>query len=824
MKHLNIIIGIIIIILVYGIYLNINYSKIEGFSGLNNLGTSADKIEKLIETQEHHIFNIKIWDNEAQLSSIYQDNIPTDLEKCQAIQKDQTKFINSCPISIWRASPGNGYDSIGDILTKSLRSPLQENVIDVRKPKSPGAIIEKTLSSMGVAGSILKEPEDYVYVGGFGKDVMIDRIQKNELFNKHMKKITFYINLYNKTLEAKNISIINRIKQKKDLLNGHVANYIGKLKDLTQIEPLSNNTKTELGKLVTDMNLLQNGNITYLAYTPISTNWGARYNKVLFDVQENNFAVDNPYSLDKLINGFPTAIRKIIFKQYDPSSSISNYNFKYYSYSLRNINRLNVDQLPPVLGTRLNIHIDDENEDEEDDQLKHYSIATPPGINLTIQYIMKELYRDKSGDVGGFAKSAVTLRKWRGVLKDRDIRIVKTIGQPFQGDETMIIAHESREHGHFKTKIIESMIFSINPDFLQDLKMNILNDSEIKNVYEKIIFSINDFKIAFPQFNKKDYHRLSIWQPIPPPGFVALGFVFTNDEKDIRPSKQLIKCIPETCVKNFKRRPWSSNEDLIFKYKDATQNLSFYRNPFLGTVVVVDENKQNGIYLNKTPSAIKYRNDKGSLSWDCFDIIPCIKESDYVSSLEMADKNSKQMCKAFRGIENKIYDTSSVKQSILDDETKLNNVLKGKKQYLDQLMGNINSLMSEDELYKLISQGLNRYKMRKDLEDQRRLHGQVADKLLRTRGLEISWGASEEMGKFKDLVKKLVVSQYSKVSETKKDCPVCKIPDTSEFVKLKDLEMCYGCLEDVVRELIGKKRNAGEVVPEELLELENNMK
>jgi len=35
--------------------------------------------------------------------------------------------------------------------------------------------------------------------------------------------------------------------------------------------------------------------------------------------------------------------------------------------------------------------------------------------------------------------------------------------------------------------------------------------------------------------------------------------------------------------------------------------------------------------------------------------------------------------------------------------------------------------------------------------------------------------------------------------------------------------MCYGCLEDVVRELINKKRTNGETVPEELLELENNM-
>ena len=40
---------------------------------------------------------------------------------------------------------------------------------------------------------------------------------------------------------------------------------------------------------------------------------------------------------------------------------------------------------------------------------------------------------------------------------------------------------------------------------------------------------------------------------------------------------------------------------------------------------------------------------------------------------------------------------------------------------------------------------------------------------------------------------------------------------------MKDLELCYGCLEDVVRELIGKKKSAGEPIPQELLDLEKTM-
>jgi hypothetical protein len=798
MKPLNIIICIIIIILVYGIYLNINYSKIEGFA----IG-EKQKIEKLIESKEHQNFSIKIWDNEAHLSSIYEENIPIDLEQCKAIQKDQTKFINSCPLSIWRSSSTGGYDSIGDVLTKSLRSPLQENIVDVRKPKTPGAIIEKTLTTMSVSGSILKEPEDYVYVGGFGKDEMVDRIERNEIFNKNMKKITFYMNLYNKTVEAKKLNIYNTLKIKNDQIINIVSNYIEKIKTLNPVEPLNNNTKTILNKMISDNVLPQKSPISFLANIPV-TNTDSQKSKILFDVKKNNVSLDNPYNIESIVNSFPTAVKKIIFKYYQPSNMVSNYDLSNYTFTISNMNSVNIQKLIQKIASQLNVSVFDKN-DTEQDLYNHFSIRTPSGINLDMKYTdLKQFINNRR-------------------RQNRTVRQQIIIGQYMKDDQAEFSTHAPRLNGHSQINQIQSFELSINQEVIEELKKNILNDVEIKNINDQLIMAINDFKTAFPQFNKKDYHRLSIWQPIPPHGFIALGFIFTNDEKNIKPSKQLIKCIPESCAKNFKRRPWIPNEDIIFKYKDATQNLSFYRNPFLGTVVVVDENKQNGVYLNKTPSAIKYRNEKESLNWECFDIVPCIKESDYINSLEMADKNSKQMCKAFRGIENTIYDNSSVKQSILDEEARLNNTLKDKKTYLSGLMDKINLIMSEDELYKLISQGLNRYKTRKDLEEQRQLHGQVADKLLRTRGLEISLDPSNEMGKFKDLIKKIVVSQYSKVSQTKKDCPVCKIPDTSEYVKLKDLEMCYGCLEDVVRELINKKRTNGETVPEELLELENNM-
>ena len=55
------------------------------------------------------------------------------------------------------------------------------------------------------------------------------------------------------------------------------------------------------------------------------------------------------------------------------------------------------------------------------------------------------------------------------------------------------------------------------------------------------------------------------------------------------------------------------------------------------------------------------------------------------------------------------------------------------------------------------------------------------------------------------------------------NCPICKIPDTDEFIELNKLKMCYGCVEDVVRQLIGEKKAAGESIPPELQALGNQI-
>jgi len=340
----------------------------------------------------------------------------------------------------------------------------------------------------------------------------------------------------------------------------------------------------------------------------------------------------------------------------------------------------------------------------------------------------------------------------------------------------------------------------------------------IIKLYDGFKNTVDMLKQLYPDLTTTDYKRLSIWQPVPPEGYVALGFVFTNDPETTKPGKGLCKCIPENCAKQFKRRQWDPEMDLIFRYKDKDQDLAFYRNPYLNTLVVMDEKKQNGVFKGKTPNHLNYRTVKDSKKWECFDVIPCIKECDYVNKLEEADKRARSVCKAYSGLENQYFEKETYRQSVLDEEKKLRDLVKDRHKHITFLMEKINKIMSEEDLYKMINRGLNRYKLKTDLEKQRKLHGQVADKLMSTRGLEINWNAPGDLKTFKDLVQRYVIARYS-VQTPKRDCPVCKLPEQEGYVKMENLEMCYGCLEDVVRELVNKKKAEGDV-PSELKELE----
>lgn len=856
LEYWNIILGIVIIIIVYYVYLNNNNNKkknnnnnnnnnIENFENVFENNSSSNTIEKLIETQENSNFNSRIWDNQSYLSSIYNNKMPYTLLECP--EKGTDKIFTNCPISIWRPNMSGGYDSIGDVITRTLKNPSTELITDVRKPKVPGAITEKNLSTISVSGIETKEVEDFLYVGGFGDGLMIDRLEKSDLYYRTVKQLNFYLEIFNKALNDK-MAILN--KKIDDGLNNTIDTfgyYIDQFISFYQFEPLNATSSQKMKLFVLNKNYTNQGLFQVLADStiqpktyenkkeknllgiPITIKVETTPVSLKYDITKKESLIKNPYKIGDLVSGMPNYILDEIFKNYDIKNEIQGVPLNAYSFKITNL-QIFQNKILNIISNNSNYSLINQEHQNQSFIPQHFLIKSKPGVQIFIDALEKYSYGDNKYNwkTARFDIPRVSMKSRRTVIKIGKENEEDSTGLSFHDPEMYWDATQKKyiEGHNSKIESINSITVSLHPNFINLLYNEVYNDinsdTGLKEKHNNVVKIINKIKEIYPQMNKNTYNRLSIWQPVPPPGYVPLGFIFTNDEKEIKPSKQLIKCIPESCVKNFKRRPWSPKEDIIFRYTDNLQSLVFYRNPFLGTVVVIDEKKQNGIYKDKTPSSLKYRNEKEALNWECFDIIPCIKGCDYVKNLEMADKNSKQMCKAFSGIENKFFDKTEVKQSLQEEENKLNSLLKGKKQYLDNLMNKLDKMMSEDELYKLISQGLNRYKAKKDLEEQRKLHGEVADKLMRTRGLEIGWGNPDDMGKFKELVKNLVVAQYT-VKGPKRDCPVCKLPDTADFVQLKDLELCYGCMEDAVRELIGKKKTAGEPVPQELLDLEKNM-
>ena len=124
-EYWNIILGIVIIIIVYYIYLNNknknNNDNIEGFQSAFESNSNSNTIERLIETDENTNFTSRIWDNQTYLSSIYDNKPPYTLLECP--EKGTNKVFNNCPISIWRPNMSGGYDSIGDVITRTLKNP-----------------------------------------------------------------------------------------------------------------------------------------------------------------------------------------------------------------------------------------------------------------------------------------------------------------------------------------------------------------------------------------------------------------------------------------------------------------------------------------------------------------------------------------------------------------------------------------------------------------------------------------------------------------------------------------------------------------------------
>jgi hypothetical protein len=848
---------LISLVILYWVYLVFIKEKktTEGFE---------NQIKLLIQSKENKLFNMKIWDNSSYLFGIYNQKgiaAPKNITECIAIT-GENNTLSSCPISIWRPTLNNGFKSIGDVLTRMYTQPNNEIISDIRKTKLPGAITDKNLDTMIVLGSMLKEPVDFTYVGGFGSGPMINLFQQNDdyarlkiIINNNYKKV--YTELTN-LITAFNTNIANVNKYLMDAFSDQLY----KISNAYSIQPtdqatIDNFKNIYLNYLPTSEpyykfsnNNMNKTNITTFINFQKSVGLPSAFdnNSIKYTITKTIVNINIPYKIETVFANYPSSIVDDLNKSLNSKNLWpTTIQYTYYSYKFTNLSKI-----PTYLSSVPNndsrdyistiykpdkLHIIGVNPGKYIDnghyQDTHYSHNVLPNhIDYDPNYTIKATLDYSFSYRNRYNRRWVYTTETQSIYHSDDKYTYRWwMDDTRTGDEnenmykTILSFHTPKywwEHPNITE--IYTYELTISPYYLKtqtDIALGSKNDNLIK-YYGSIVSETQSFMNTNNLINDYNYRLLSIWKPIPPPGYVALGYIFSNADKTEKPKLDLMTCVPQTCVKKFKRRSWLP-EDLIFKYIDQNQSLSFYRNPYLNTVVVVDEKINNGEFKDQTPDKMKYSNDQQALNWECFDIVPCIQGNNYIDRLSESITKSKQLCKSFTKLENQFNETDEAKKADQLEEDKMKKVLTDKKQYITDLMKQLDGLMNAEELYKMINQGINRHKMQKDLETRRIAQEKVANKMMKTRGFEISWEDPTQFDKFKEILKRFIVARGINLNQSPKNCPICRLPDTSDFVEINKLKMCYGCVEDVVRQLIGAKKAAGEPIPPELQQLENKM-
>lgn len=795
-KEKMILVLIVLLIICYYIYLYLTHSRSikkykiteEGFENINQLVDDRYKLKKLINTQTNNQFSIKLWDNFSKINSLY-PKIPRTYQQCE-----NKENLEGCPIAIWRTNPDPGYHSIGDSLVRTFNNPDTEKITDVRVSKNPSQLTLKNFDTYNVSGADLKPPSDFLYVGGFGNGKIIDRLEKNEEYYRLTKQAKFYWDKLVKDLDQVYIDLETQIKTYKKNVLRDLGSQINQLFKYQSINIQVGDSKQKLIEDLGNKTFSERSSLEKLIKSP--PNPGQSF---VYSLEESNGFVKNPYDPSSLLSGLPQSVIQKLNGS-TTNDKLTGINVKYYLHKLTQLNIVTQPNdfksgnLQRIFGNQSQYVINDQYHNLNDVNDLHSRFVSFPGVEFTIKH------QSRGKGVSNYFIFSDTF----GKLKSSD---------------DFIFAYHDANNERKQTKTFYEINIGLHSQLFNDLSNQIKNNPSLNKSYTILKNSIESIKKIDPMLNREDYRRLDIWQPIPPKDYVALGFVFTDQK--IKPNTSSIMCIPKNCVKSFKRRPWLK-EDLVFNYKDTDQDLAFYRNPYLGTIIVLDQKKENGFFNNSFPDKMKYTNDPESLKWECFDIVPCIKECDYIDRLEKADKGARKMCKTYSSLENKYFEKQEFHKTTLEEEKRLRNLVNQRNNQIQNLMIKLNKMMTDDQLYQLINQGLNRYKTKKELENRHRIQNAVADHLMKTRGLEINWNNPADMNKFKDVIQKFVITRPT-TQKPKRDCPVCKIPDDSDLVHLDDLQMCYGCLEDVVRELIGKKKSEGGELPQELKDLENRL-
>lgn len=241
---------------------------------------------------------------------------------------------------------------------------------------------------------------------------------------------------------------------------------------------------------------------------------------------------------------------------------------------------------------------------------------------------------------------------------------------------------------------------NFNDEYYISLQNNLLNDlSTLKTVRDKIN---NNQEILPP---------LTIFKPIPPPGYKVLGHIFGDNTDDVNgllnstdPNKT-VACIPEHCVKDV--RPWERT-DMVFEYSKGSTYFAIYYNPVCGTFHCVNNR-------NEMP--------EGKVS----KIVACVEKCKVVDELIKSDECARNFLDKNKTIIANTPSESTITAD-LEDAYFVDKITEKSKQ-ITKLESKARQLQLLNDKADIINRERNKDKLQNYVDNQRRNINSIADRL-----------------------------------------------------------------------------------------------
>ena len=242
----------------------------------------------------------------------------------------------------------------------------------------------------------------------------------------------------------------------------------------------------------------------------------------------------------------------------------------------------------------------------------------------------------------------------------------------------------------------------------RQLSQNISIDSNQQSSFRltTTLSNLINFKNAIT--NKTlTYLPLQIYEPIAPNGFVTLGHIFCNTNRDFYKinTSNSVACVPQQCVKEM--REWQTS-DKVFEYNiSGDKYWALYKNPYVGTFIAV--------------------NRPGLPAGKVCKVVACVKKCTAVEELEKADNCSRKYNQLNKSIMKTVTNTPDIVGST-EEEIYLGKI-KNHSKMISNLKSRAQQMQLDVDKADIVTTELNKRKLQDFVDKQKRNIDLVAKRL-----------------------------------------------------------------------------------------------